>query len=212
METKTKIKGTVLTLAVSVMISMILQTIRHKLQVCGLSAYNVEDTFATAYIIGISYASVIYAHFCYKNMKEPSDFFRWFKDNAFIHIQTAVVLCFSVLKYTRYVFFFRIIPIAIGCLLFPLFYSGVYYLMVRLFRDGRAGLTAGLVLCTMELIQIGFYKEVRINSIYDFWFLFGGFVAFYHYDMFEWITHIVLVTLLVYTAAITVDDDKVIKR
>lgn len=105
METKTKIKGTVLTLAVSVMISMILQTIRHKLQVCGLSAYNVEDTFATAYIIGISYASVIYAHFCYKNMKEPSDFFRWFKDNAFIHIQTAVVLCFSVLKYTRYVFF-----------------------------------------------------------------------------------------------------------
>ena len=200
-------KKLVKTIIISLVISSAIFALCRYLYFCGnIADYNEGAWFfSVAFMFGISYASLIWAHDCYRRIDKEAGLISWIKETAVFYIYIVVALCLlgmiEVFGRTGSYYF---VPVAAGCVLFPCFYIAVYYLTVRLSGNCRMGLTVGIVFCTMEFIQINFIGMFTDTAGYDICNLFSGFTKLYYYESFVWIFEILAITVLLYIAAAAV--------
>lgn len=189
---------------VSLVISMVIFGICRYIDYCDMAYQNLGADFVMAFLFGVSYSSLLWAYDCYRRMKEQSDFVGWLKEFSFFFVHVAVVLCLLAAVYIGKEDSYVFIAIAAGCILFPCFYSAVYYLTVRLCNQYRVGLLIGMVLCTSEFMQINFVKGFGSDVSYDILHLFSGWGSFMHLNSYLWLLKIVVLIVLMYIAAVTI--------
>lgn len=188
----------------SLVISMIIFGICRYIAYCDMAYLNIGSDFAMAFLFGVSYSSLLWAYDCYRRIKEQPGFIVWLKEFSFFFVHVAVVLCLLAVTYIRKTDSFMLVSIAAGCVLFPCFYSAVYYLTVRLCNQYRVGLLIGMVLCTSEFMQINFVEGFSSDVSYDILYLFSGWDSFMYLNSGLWAVKIVVLIVLMYVAAVTV--------
>lgn len=189
---------------VSLVISMVIFGVCRYIEYCDMAYQNLGAEFAMAFLFGVSYSSLLWAYDCYRKIKEQPGFIMWLKEFSFFFVHVAVVLCLLAAVYIGRKDSFVFVAIAVGCILFPCFYSAVYYLTVRLCNQYRVGLLIGMVLCTSEFMQINFMEGFSSDVSYDILRLFSGWDSFMYLDSGLWLLKIVVLIVLMYIAAVTV--------
>lgn len=196
----------------SLVISMIIFGICRYIEYCDMAYQNLGEKFVMAFMFGVSYSSLIWAYDCYRKLKEQPGFIMWMKEFSFFFVHIAVVLCLLAVAYIGKEDSFVFITIAVGCFLFPCFYSAVYYLAVRLCNQYRVGLLIGMVLCTSEFMQINFVEGFSSDVSYDILYLFSGWDSFMYLNSGLWVVKIAVMIVLMYVAAVTVTKKKTVEE
>ena len=194
------------TMIVSAIISGVIFGFCRYVNFYNMSICNVGYNLSAAFMFGVSYSALIWAYQCYRKMDGDTKFIRWIKETSFFYIHVVIGLCLVLVTYLGKEYSYYLIPVIVGCIIFPCFYFSAYYLTVKLTGNHRVGLIIGLVLCTVEFIQINFVDPADDIISYDVLNLFSGFSRLYYYDSVFWIIKILTVIVLMYIAAVTITE------
>lgn len=155
------------TAVLSVTLSAVIYAFCRYVDFYAMADHNKACDFSAAFMFGISFSALIWAHETYRRGDFRSDvdtgLIRWFKEMGifYIHVVAGVCLFAALGGYT--------VPVLVGSMIFPCFSFTVYYFTVMFSKKCRAGLIVGLVLCSVEFARINFMQSFYSELI--FWFM-----------------------------------------